>query len=195
MQLRVYAAIILFLGSYLPLSVILLVQDYRYDLWDSPLCRLPISSCTLPFRQPAISLSLVTICLACFVFTLVLLRTITPRRTIEATGVKHVPTDLMNYVLPYVVSFMGLDYGDIGKFIGFIVFLLWIFIITFKSERVIMNPILTVFGWKLYEMNYKSPGGKSVSTAMALSSVALSTGGTYRVHAVQDVMIIKYGGG
>ena len=105
--------------------------------------------------------------------------------------VKHIPTDLMNYVLPYVVSFMEIDYNDIGKFVGFIVFLVWIFIITYKSERAIMNPVLTVFGWKLFEIKHSSPAGQVVSTSMALSRIALNPGTTYRVNAVQEVLIVK----
>lgn len=192
MQLRIYAAAILFFGSYLPLSVILLFQNYRYDLWGSPVCWNPgTAKCILPFRQPAVSLSFVAICLLCFLFTVVVLRAITPRQSIEMVETKHIPTDLMNYVLPYVVSFMGLDYNDAGKFAGFIVFLVWIFIITFKSERIIMNPVLTVFGWKLYEVKSRSPGGQVVSTSMALSRVPLDPDVSYRSSAVQDVKIIK----
>lgn len=136
MRLRIYSAAILFLGSYLPLSVILLVQNFRYELWGEEICTewRPFN-CAIPLRQPVISLSFVAICLVCFVFTLIVLDAIKVRQQAVVSEVKHIPTDLMNYVLPYVVSFMGIDYNDIGKFVGFIVFLAWIFIITYKSER------------------------------------------------------------
>ena len=192
MQLRLYAAGMLFLGSYLPLSVILLVQNFRYDLWGTEICaKWRPFNCIMPLRQPILSLSFVAICLACIVFTLVVLRAINVRQQVVVSEVKHVPTDLMNYVLPYVVSFMGIDYNDIGKFAGFIVFLVWIFIITYKSERAIMNPVLTVFGWKLFEIKHSSPAGQVVSTSMALSRIELNAGDSYRVNAVQDVLIIQ----
>jgi hypothetical protein len=192
MQLRIYAAGILFLGSYLPLSAILLVQNFRYDLWGSEICTewRPFN-CITPLRQPIISLSFVAICLACFVFTLIVLNAIKVRQQAVVSEVKHIPTDLMNYVLPYVVSFMGIDYNDIGKFVGFIVFLVWIFIITYKSERAIMNPVLTVFGWKLFEIRHSSPGGQVISTSIALSRINLNPGDTYKVNAVQDVLVVK----
>lgn len=192
MQLRIYAAFVLFLGSYLPLSVILLFQNFRYELLENDLCwKMPLSSCVIPLRQPIISISFVGICLACLLFTLVVLKAIRVRQDIDAAEIKHIPTDLMNYVLPYVVSFMGLDYNDIGKFVGFIVFLIWIFIITFKSERVIMNPVLTVFGWKLFEIKYTFPAGQVSSTAMALSRIDLNPGETYKINSIQDVLILK----
>tara|TARA_R110000868_G_scaffold19062_9_gene82509 strand:- start:6168 stop:6428 length:261 start_codon:yes stop_codon:yes gene_type:complete len=86
---------------------------------------------------------------------------------------------------------MGIDYNDIGKFVGFIVFLAWIFIITYKSERAIMNPVLTVFGWNLFEIKHSSPGGQVVSTSMALSRIDLNSGNTYKVNAVQEVLVVK----
>jgi hypothetical protein len=53
----------------------------------------------------------------------------------------------MNYVLPYVVSFMSIDYQVTGKFVGFLIFLGWMFLITYKSGQIMLNPLLTVFGW------------------------------------------------
>ncbi|WP_165323546.1 hypothetical protein [Rhizorhabdus phycosphaerae] len=192
MRLRFYAAIIVFLGSYLPLSVILLVQNVRFDLWGTPFCdRFSLSGCEIPLREPAISLSFLLVCLLCFAFTLIVVRAIRVQKKISVSEVKHIPADLMNYVLPYVVSFMGIDYSDVGKFAGFIVFLIWIFIITYRSERIVMNPVLVVFGWKLFEIKYSNPGGQVVSTAMALSNIELNVGTTYKTNAIQDVIIVK----
>lgn len=194
MQLRLYSAFLLFLGSYFPLSIILLVQNYRIEFFGRSLCFPLTENCLIPLQQPVISIVFALICFSCLVFTLVVLKSIRPRMEIEVLEAKHVPADLMNYVLPYVVSFMGLSYDDVSKFLGFIVFILWIFIITFKSERIIMNPVLTVFHWKLYEVKYQSPGGSVGSTAMALSRVAIEAGESFRMHAIQDVLIVKKGG-
>ena len=192
MRVRAYAAGILFLGSYLPLSVILLEQNFRYELLRTGICKdWHADNCLIPLRQPVLSVSFVAICLVCFTFTLIVLRAIQVRQQVVVSEVKHVPADLMNYVLPYVVSFMGIDYSDIGKFAGFIVFLAWIFIITYKSERAIMNPVLTVFGWRLLEIKHSSPGGQVASTSLALSRIELIAGDTCRVNAVQDVLIVK----
>ena len=38
----------------------------------------------------------------------------------------------MNYTLPYVVSFMSIEYHDTGKFVGLIIFLAWMFWITYR---------------------------------------------------------------
>lgn len=194
MQLRFYSAFLLFLGSYFPLSIILLVQNYRMELWGNEICLPWRNGCEIPLQQPVVSIGFAVVCLFCLIFTLVVLRSIRPRMKVEIVEAKHVPADLMNYVLPYVVSFMGLSYDDVGKFLGFIVFILWIFVITFKSERIIMNPVLTVFKWKLYEVKYRSPGGSVETTGMALTQVAIDSGVQYKIHAIQDVLIVKGGG-
>lgn len=193
MQLRWPAALALFLGSYLPLSVILLVQNVRIEAFDRSLCLPWRPDCELPLKQPVLSIVLVTICIACLVLMLVVLRLLEPRRTIEVLESKHVPADLMNYVLPYVVSFMGLDFADRSKLAGFMVFLIWIFVITYRSGRIAMNPVLVVFGWRLFEIKYQVPAGSVTPTAFALSRLAdpLTQGSVYKMHSMQDVMIIR----
>ncbi len=46
---------------------------------------------------------------------------------------------------------MGITYGDPQKLLGFGVFLLWMFAITYKSGQILMNPLLLILGWRLYE--------------------------------------------
>ncbi|MBF4349385.1 hypothetical protein EAY19_25410, partial [Vibrio anguillarum] len=46
---------------------------------------------------------------------------------------------------------MGISYDTPEKLLGFAVFLLWMFAITYKSGQIIMNPLLLMFGWKIYE--------------------------------------------
>lgn len=193
MQLRWPAGLALFLGSYLPLSVILLVQNVRVETLGRSLCLPWRAECEMPFKQPTLGLALVVLCISCLMLMLAVLRALKPRRAIEILESKHVPADLMNYVLPYVVSFMGLDFADPSRLAGFVVFLLWIFLITYRSGRIAMNPVLAVFGWRLFEIKYRAPAGSVTSVAFALSRLAepLTQGCTYKTHSMQDVLIIR----
>jgi hypothetical protein len=56
---------------------------------------------------------------------------------------------------------------------------------------VILNPVLTVFGWRLYDVSYTFAGGVEIYSGTALSRVILREGETYRQAAIQDVMILK----
>jgi len=195
MQLRAPVAMIVYLASYLPLSVILLCQDLDFAALSRPVCSavlLAHSSCEIPLQHAGYAIGAVILCGACFAVTLFTLVLVRPKQQILIKEAKHVPADLMNYVLPYVVSFMGLDYKDVGKLIGFLVFFLWIFLITYKSGQIILNPVLTVFGWQLYDATYSYQGGADIEhSGVILSHAGLEAGNAYRQAAIQDVLIIK----
>lgn len=99
----------------------------------------------------------------------------------------------MNYTLPYVVSFMGVGYSDQdqSKFFGMIVFLVWIFWITYKSGQLIMNPILIVLDWRLYDVTYRHDGESVEHDCLVLADSELNPGDQARYGAVQEVMVVR----
>lgn len=191
MRFRVLTAIVVFLGSYLPLSMILLAQNYDYSasfcwtLWEP--------TCQLPLRNPVFSLSAFCICAACFLITLFVLTLVKPKHEIELIEAKYIPTELMNYTLPYVVSFMSIDYQDTSKFVGLTIFLVWMFWITYKSGQVLLNPLLIVLGWRLYDLTYQFPADpkKTQLSNQALSRHAIAAGETHRQIALADILLIR----
>lgn len=192
MQFRVIPAFVVFLGSYLPLSLILLAQNFDYSFVDRPPCwRIWQDGCSLPLKNPAFAIGIFLACLICFALTLWALAAVRPKNEIIVQEARHVPADLMNYTLPYVVSFMSIDYQDAGKYIGVIIFLGWMFWISYKSGQIILNPVLIVFGWKLYDISYNHAASKQVHSANVLAQGALTPGARYRQVPVQDILIIK----
>jgi len=194
MRLRYWTAAIIFIGSYLPLSLILLAQDYEnsflkqsfcVDLWAQN------SQCVLPFANPKLSVPIFVVCAVCFVITLVVLKIVKTKHAVTIRSVKYVPAELMNYTLPYVVSFMGVGYNEEGKFLGILIFLVWIFWITHKSGQIILNPILVAFGWRLNEITYSFSGDKQEYSAQALSSGVIAIGDVVKQNSIQDVLIIR----
>lgn len=196
MQLRLWAAIVIFAGSYFPLSLILLAQDFEYEYLSHDICPFLISEptrCSLPFSNPKISLSIFAFCLVSLIVTILIFRMTKIKRKIEIVKAKYVPTELMNYTLPYVVSFMGVGYSDQdqSKFFGMIVFLVWIFWITYKSGQLIMNPILIVLDWRLYDVTYKHDGESVEHDCLVLADSELNPGDQARYGAVQEVMVVR----
>ncbi len=192
MKLRLLVAIIIFFGSYLPLSLILLAQDYEYQFLSQKLC-IPWrwENCFLPFKNPVLSIGIFAATLACFFGTLITLAVVSPKVPIRVRGAQYVPTDLMNYTLPYVVSLMSLDYQDIGKFVGLLIFLAWMFWITYRSGQIILNPVLIAFGWRLYDVTYSFPGSETERSALALVSGDIGPGERHNQLAFQEILIIK----
>ena len=141
--------------------------------------------------NPLFAISFFVLCLLCLIITLIALSLVKTKREICIVEAKHIPADLMNYVLPYVVSFMSLSYQEPSKLVGFSIFLAWIFWISHMSGRVIFNPVLIAFGWRLYEVKYTFSASKNVLTGFALSKISLVPLQKYKHQSVQDVLIIK----
>ena len=194
MQFRPLASAAIFLGSYLPLAVILLVQDVDYSLLKNGLCWWVFgknSSCVLPFAHPVFSLVTLVVCISCFCLTLVTLSDAKPKLPIRVTEAKYIPAELMSYTLPYVVSFMSIGYQETGKFVGFVIFLAWMFWITHKSGQILVNPLLAAFGWRLYEIKYCFLGTTAIHSGRALVRGAIEPEHTYPHVAIQDIVILK----
>lgn len=113
------------------------------------------------------------------------------KHVVTIRSATHVPTDLMNYTLPYVVSFMSIDYQETSKFLGFIIFLGWMFWITHRSGQILLNPLLIVFGWKLYDIEYSHKGESQPRLGRALVAGELEPGKDYAQVIVQDILVIK----
>ncbi len=191
MQLRLLTALVVFVGSYLPLAVILFSQNIDYRALTRGFCwPLKEGICELPLKDAGYSVGLLVTTLICFGLTVVALALVRPTQDINVREAEYVPTDLMNYTLPYVVSFMGINYQETDKFVGFCVFLSWMFWITHKSGQVFLNPILIALGWRLYNVTYNFAGSADVQKGRALVKGYLEPG-RYRQWPVQDIQIIK----
>jgi len=194
MQLWKTSAAIVYLGSYLPLSAILMAQDVDFDIADRGICSyhdITAWNCASPFKHPAASIIVLVACSLCFLACLAALRFVPTKHRVTIIESKHIPADLINYVIPYIVSFVSLDYADKGKFLGFMIFLGWIFWITFKSGQIVMNPLLAAMGWKLFEVKFSFVGSSNVLTGRILSTTDIVPSGTYLQGSLQDVMIVK----
>lgn len=105
----------------------------------------------MPFENPIFSITFLLISALATLLAKSSLKRIKYPFIVEVKRLKATPNDIINYTFPYVVSFMGITYSDPQKLLGFAVFLLWMFAITLKSGQILMNPLLLIFGWKLYE--------------------------------------------
>lgn len=83
---------------------------------------------------------------------------------------------------------MGISYDETEKLFGFGVFLLWMFAITYKSGQIIMNPLLLMFGWKLYEATVLING---VTRHIQILKRGSITQGPLDVQTIQDFYIAR----
>ncbi|MFG0270564.1 hypothetical protein QCL51_21755 [Pseudomonas sp. LTR0] len=194
MELRAFIAAAIFVGSYLPLSAILLVQDLKVDLLDRPFCSTlwsAPSKCELPLNNPGYSIGFVVFCLLCFSITPFVMSSGQIPQRISIKESKQIPTDLINYVVPYVVSFMSIEYGQLNKVLGFILFMVWIFWLSYKTGQVILNPILIIKGWKLYEVKYTYQNSTTERVDKAFGKTEFVPKTDVDVEFVQEIIMKK----
>lgn len=190
MQFRIVSAFIIFLGSYLPLAIILAVQDIPMSWWQRPFCDISnILDCQFnPFTNPWPSIVFITVTLVSVGIASLSLHKISYPFDVTVVSSKTISNDIISYVFPYVVSFMGISYETPEKLIGFSVFLLWMFAITYKSGQIIMNPLLLMFGWRLYEakviINEQEREIRVLKKGMLLP-------GNYKYQTIQDFHIAR----
>lgn len=191
MNFRIGWAFIVFIGSYLPLSIILIIQDIGAEY---PGLQFWLPGRGLQFlipklEHPLFSWTFFIFCLFAFLRIYKNLINISGTIRIKIEKSKSIPNDIINYVFPYVVSFMGLDLNDPRKVAGFFLFIFWMFLITHKSGQILMNPLFLVFGWNLFEAEIET-GGKA-RTCRILSNKKLVDGESYDCDKVQDFYVIN----
>ena len=191
MQPKLISAIILFLGSYFPLSLILLIQDIKNEEWSEPFCWPSEwqNGCYIPhLEDPLRSIGFFGVCLVCLTLLFVLLRNLRPMHVLKVGAYKAIPTDLVNYVFPYVAAFMALELNKTGSWVGFLVFLAWMFVITYRSGQLLMNPLLIVAGWQIYEIEAIIDGNKV--NARAMSRFEPGNDKSYGYFGLQDIRVL-----
>jgi hypothetical protein len=132
--MRKFIKVLLFLSAYVPLIILFsvrFVNNYRY------------------FTISGVIISII--------LTIILLRVVKatrqlPIESIVLSNVNYKSSDLLAYMFSYVFSFLEFD---LGSYIDLII-ILFIFVILaviyINSNMIYINPMLSVFGYKIYEI-------------------------------------------
>lgn len=192
MQIKLIPAVLLFVASYFPLALIVAVQDVKTEFWARSVCQHAQFwlNCELPrLANPGLAYSLIAVCSLSLIFFLWVLQHFhgSTQMTIEES--KAIPNDLINYVFPYIVSFMGVELSSTGKMLGFGLFMIWLFLISYRSGQILMNPLLLAVGWQLYEIRADIEGNKR--SLRALSRNIVVPGQTLRSCLVQGIYVLS----
>ena len=183
MRLKLWTAMAVFLGLYLGLSVILLVQDF--DVTSN------LSKGVGIFKHPIWSIPPVILTLICFVVTVILLTKLPAKRSFKITDVKYIPSEMINYTFPYIVSFMSVSYDEITKVLGFMIFLILLFTITYRAGRIFVNPLLIVIGLRAYEVTYIFAGDTVEWKTLALAHTTDLSVGFVDGAQIEDILLIR----
>lgn len=170
MKPKIITAILLFISAYAPLFIILAVKDYDF-------------SSTLRFKHsiPIYLLLVLTILSIILLFYTVnsIKRGNMP---VKVKSIKSRSVDLINYTIPYIVSFFGFDLSKVEDVVSLAIFLLLMLLMTIKSKSVFMNPILLLAGYNLYDLEYEFDG--KLNTTIAISKHDMKNGDVYYIRSI-----------
>ena len=146
MKPKLLTAVLLFISAYSPLFLILAVKDFDFI-------------CTLQFKHPLAIFILLGIAILSIVLLFVTISSIKRgNMPVTVKAVRNRSVDLINYTIPYIVSFFGFDLAKMEDIISLSIFLLLLLLLTIKSKSVFMNPILLLAGYNLYDLEYEFDG-------------------------------------
>lgn len=162
MKPKLVTAILLFISAYAPLFLILAVKDFDFDelQW---------------FKHPVAVLVLLAITVLSIVSLFVTMNKLDKgNMAVKVVSIKDRSSDLINYTIPYILSFFGFDLSKWGDVISLGIFLSIMMLLTIKSKAVFLNPMLAMRGYGLYDLEYSFGG--SHKNIIILSNYDLKPG-------------------
>ena len=141
MKPKFFTSILLFISAYSPLFLILLVKDFDFE--------------KIKFNHCVVSWILVGLILISIILLFATINKI-PKGNFHPVikSVKSRSNEFINYVIPYILSFMGINLGEIADLIGLSIFLLLLFALTHRAKTVFINPLLAIIGYGIYDIEY-----------------------------------------
>lgn len=157
MKLRLWAALAIFISSYSPLAVILLIKD--------------LDEKTFIPQHPWVAGSLLAVALISVPVVLIAASSVKHGNSVTVVRVSNQSGELVNYSIPYMISFFEFSLGEWKALISFGLFLALMFVLTVRTQNIFINPILALVGYGLYDVEFTSAGVTQQATFLARRSL------------------------
>jgi hypothetical protein len=141
MKLRLLASMFIFLSAYSPLAIIFLIQDFN---WETKTILHP------EIIYPILGVAFISVII--ILATIKLIKVSTP--PVKVISVFNKSGELINYSIPYMISFSVIDLSKTKLLISFAFFMIIMYILTLKTNNIFINPILALFGYNIYDVKY-----------------------------------------
>lgn len=170
MKPKLITSILLFVSAYAPLFIILAVKDFDF-------------SSTYKFKHSIPIYILLGLTVISIVLLFVAIGSIKRgNMPVKVKSIKSRSVDLINYTIPYIVSFFGFDLSKTEDVVSLTIFLLLMLLMTIKSKSVFMNPILLLAGYNLYDLEYEFDG--KTNSTIVISKHDMRNGDIYYIRSL-----------
>lgn len=155
-------SIAIFISGYTPLFLIMIIKDITGLNWYT----YQFSSATLGFENIIFPIgflmtnsSVVWGLVIVSVISLLMLRYVLKNITsnpfeITITKAKSRSSEVVNYTIPYMISFVAFDLSKWQDLLSLIIFLGILCLLSIRSQSIFINPILAALGYGLYDCSY-----------------------------------------
>lgn len=160
LRLHAWSSIIIFICSYSPLALILVIRDFDIK--------------AKTFNSPILALTLICVVFFSIIYSVLLIKNIKPEFLIKVRRVSCRSNELVNYSLPYIVSLTGVKISDPIEFISFMLFFIIMFLLSVMTQSIFVNPIFALLGYGLYDVEFEENG--IIKQSIFLTNVDLKVG-------------------
>jgi hypothetical protein len=176
LRLHPWASLLLFLSAYAPLLLILVIKDY------DPSCFhwLPRN----PFFSGAILLIAIGSCIGIFHAV----RDIRSGLTVEVIKASNKSGEMFGYTIPYMISFLRIDLNDWQTLVSLFIFLAMLFIVTYRTQTVFINPVLALAGYMLIDCTFKR--GTTETQALVITRAPMRIGESYVLERLSHYLYV-----
>lgn len=159
-------SIAIFISGYTPLFLIMIIKDIKGINWQAyqfessifgyDKIEYPIG---LIVKNPSVVLGLIIVSIISLLMLWYVLKNITTNPfEITITKAKSRSSEVVNYTIPYMISFVAFDLSKGQDLLSLIIFMGILCLLSIRSQSIFINPILAALGYGLYDCVYKENG-------------------------------------
>lgn len=187
-------SIAIFISGYTPLFLIMMIKDFQAISWLTYTLSSPfmgLNQLSLPigfvFKNVNVVLGLLFVTLSSLVILWFVLKNITSNPfEITVIKAKSRSSEVVNYTIPYMISFVAFDLSKWQDLLSLLLFLGILCLLSIRSQSIFINPILAALGYGLYDVAYKE--GNKQKECIMLSKKDLAAEEVFKYKKINNYM-------
>lgn len=185
---KLLPSIAIFISGYTPLFLIMVIKDISQVNWYKFEFERELF---IPYWVEFGNTGIVILLLLLSVFSLALLTFVLKNVTrnsfdINIKKAKSRSSEVVNYTIPYMISFVAFDLSKWQDILSLFLFLSVLCLLSIRSQSVFINPILAMLGYGLYDCKYNESGNEK--ECVMLSKHDLLAGESERYEKLNNYM-------
>lgn len=159
-------SIAIFISGYTPLFLIMIIKDFvrvDWQVYQLTSNIVGFSQIYYPvdivFNNTKVVLGLLMVAALSLLMLWYVLKNITSNPfDITITKAKSRSSEVVNYTIPYMISFVAFDLSKGQDLLSLIIFMGILCLLSIRSQSIFINPILAALGYGLYDCTYIENG-------------------------------------